>query len=418
MSGTFQSRPSFLLWGSGYVYNYGCEAIVRGTVKVLRERWPNSRIRYASLGPADDARRLQGCSVDVNPRIALPWRLQQHPRWSAWSVMQKARARFGLRILPACERMDYLSDSDVVLSIGGDLYTPPHNGRGYPRGLLEYGDAVLERRKKLVLWGASVGPFPSGSPGEKALAAHLRRTSLIASRESESTQYLERIGVTENVVECADPAFALASPPEAAAVPGERRLIGVNLSPLSLRYSGSQPDLAVAARAHAEVLTQIAEVNGADLALIPHVACGFSERDDDVRYLRRVYDALPRVVRQRTAPCPDDLGFEHTKALLRSCRLVVAARMHCAINALSECVPTVLLAYSQKAYGLAGYAYGNTRWVLSLPDFQAGPAARLVKEALDEEQLTRIWLRRRLPAITADVRLAVRALENLVGQLQ
>ena len=54
-----KENPTIGLYGIGGVYNYGCEAIVRGTEIILRKKWPNIQIKYASLRPEDDKRRIQ-----------------------------------------------------------------------------------------------------------------------------------------------------------------------------------------------------------------------------------------------------------------------------------------------------------------------------------------------------------------------
>ena len=47
-----------LLIGIGGVYNYGCEAIVRGTVNILKSINPEVKISYASYNYEDDVQRL------------------------------------------------------------------------------------------------------------------------------------------------------------------------------------------------------------------------------------------------------------------------------------------------------------------------------------------------------------------------
>ena len=49
-----QNKPIFLLHGIGGVYNYGCEAIVRGTEQIIRKEYPTADIIYASRRPIDD----------------------------------------------------------------------------------------------------------------------------------------------------------------------------------------------------------------------------------------------------------------------------------------------------------------------------------------------------------------------------
>lgn len=52
------------------------------------------------------------------------------------------------------------------------------------------------------------------------------------------------------------------------------------------------------------------------------------------------------------------------------CDFVIAARMHCAVNAVSTGVPALFLAYSEKAKGMAEYVYGSNEPVIPLMDFE------------------------------------------------
>ena len=54
-----------LLIGIGGVYNYGCEAIIRGTVDILKTIDSTIEVYYASYNYEDDVKRLEGCDVKV-----------------------------------------------------------------------------------------------------------------------------------------------------------------------------------------------------------------------------------------------------------------------------------------------------------------------------------------------------------------
>ena len=44
---------------------------------------------------------------------------------------------------------------------------------------------------------------------------------------------------------------------------------------------------------------------------------------------------------------------------MKQCKFVIAARMHCAVNASIEGIPTIFLTYSQKSKGMAQFIYGS-----------------------------------------------------------
>ena len=52
-----------LLIGISGTYNYGCEAIIRGTVNIIRAVNPRAEIAYASYNYEDDKHRLKDCDI-------------------------------------------------------------------------------------------------------------------------------------------------------------------------------------------------------------------------------------------------------------------------------------------------------------------------------------------------------------------
>ncbi len=107
------------------------------------------------------------------------------------------------------ESLELLKDVDAVFSIGGDIYTlrPTAN---YSMSFPKFGDAALKRGIPYVLWGASVGPFTENPKAEKEYTKHLKRLSLITARESATVEYLRSLGIIDNVISCADPAYVVA----------------------------------------------------------------------------------------------------------------------------------------------------------------------------------------------------------------
>ncbi|BDZ71664.1 polysaccharide pyruvyl transferase family protein [Methanobacterium petrolearium] len=391
------------LYGIGGVYNYGCEAIVRGTEIILHQKWPDARIKYASLRPEDDAQRLEGCDVEIVPRKMH--RFGSIERFN--SILAYLTGFHSKRFFP--EDLKWVDDCDVVLSIGGDLYTIPP-GYQDPKircynPLIHFGDLVKNHEKKFVVWGASVGPFEDCPRIKKRMVEHLRRVDLITSREPETSHYLEYLGL-ENFIECADPAFMISSPEPVQEGEGvtleddvkreekvilndsingkkENKLhIGINLSPLSSIYMFKK-DMKQVIKDQADLVTSLIEHFDARVTLIPHVVCHFNVDDDDLRYLKQVQSMISDDVKGSVELLDGDIGFLKTKEVLSTCDCVIAARMHCAINAVSVGVPTIFLAYSKKAYGMVEYVYGNRKWVVSLKDVNNTNMVSLINEIMD-----------------------------------
>jgi polysaccharide pyruvyl transferase WcaK-like protein len=230
----------------------------------------------------------------------------------------------------------------------------------------------------------------------------LGRLTLVTARESSTVDYLSTLGIGERVVPCADPAYVVA--PEIQA-PGYRRgnafTIGINLSPLSTCYS--KYSLKESVRRQAQVIQCLLRTTGARIVLIPHVVCDFNEEDDDLRYLRRVRQAIAPECQEAVSLLEGDPGFIGTKKQLAACNLVIAARMHCAINALAARVPTILVAYSLKAVGMADYVYGHRDWVIPLDDFPVGELLESkVRSMMGRDVQIRSFLADRIPQVQKD----------------
>jgi polysaccharide pyruvyl transferase WcaK-like protein len=393
-----------LIIGIGGVYNYGCEAIVRGTEIIVRSKYPDASIVYASYRVADDRKRLEGSQVKVIERGRLH-------RYSLKNICRKLLALAGVKWDPLADSLGLLEGVDAILSIGGDLYTLAPDG-GYSMSFPKFGDACEKQGVPCVLWGASVGPFTANPQAEKKYTKHLRGLSLITARETATVDYLRTLGVSDNVVSCADPAYVVAPEIKVDSVrQNEKFTIGINLSPLSILFTGYSEEEIV--QAQVKTIEKLIKELDANIVLIPHVVTDFSENDDDLRYLRKIKKAVATELWESIILLESDPGFVGVKKELIRCDLVIAARMHCAINALAAQIPTLLIAYSQKALGMCQYVYGNDDWVLPLSAFMTEDVTeKKVRTMKNHEIEIRSYLARRIPEIQQE---AYRPLARLLN---
>lgn len=399
------SDLQILLIGIGGVYNYGCEAIVRGTEQIIRKEYPTADIIYASRRPEDDRARLKGCHIELIRRKRVG-------RYSPRNVLRKVLSIAGISWYLTTDPPKISNGYDAVLSIGGDIYTIRSNGTGN-RGFLRFGDACETRGVPYVLWGASIGPFSQNPETERIFTKHLKNISLITARETATVDYLQTLGVIDNVIPCADPAYVVAS--EIKTNDTNRRnglTIGVNLSPLSVRHS--RYSLEEAIYVQSEVIQKVIKTLNARIVLIPHVVCDFMEGDDDLRYLRRLKQAIKSEYQEAVTLLNNDIGFVGTKKELVKCDLVIAARMHCAINALAAHVPTILVSYSRKAVGMCEYVYGNGDWVIPLNEFGSNHTLEKIRSIIKQQQQIRAYLAKRIPEIQHDAYRPIQTLKEIL----
>ena len=387
----------FLLVGNGPYLNRGCEAIVRGTLAILRKEFGDRfRVTVATFEtPGVVGEQAARESDPLIRHVSL--RRDAPPRWSSpwWTpllaqTLPPDRSAYGM--------LDPFCDSQTVgLQIGGDNFTLDY-GLSTVKMFMDLDDHLKRRGVPVVLWGASVGPFeaePAFAPG---MFAHLRRLRAIMPRETDSCQYLREHGVADNLHRMSDPAFAM----DAVEPPAERigcavppGAIGLNLSPLMARYVTAR-DLEAWVHASADIVRSVVAATGRDVLLIPHVTWA---KSDDRAFLRRVLAACPAPACSKVLLADGDMPAAELKWIISRCAVFAGARTHSTIAAISSGVPTLSLAYSRKARGLNQDVFGRQDYCVQPTEITPAGIAQRIANLLDQETAIREYLARALPPI-------------------
>lgn len=355
----YYKMKKVLLIGIRGTYNYGCEAIVRGTYAILKKYDPNLEISYASYNYDDDLRRLKDCGIKIENRYRSKWRLS--------NIVRKVLSYIGINYELAYDSLAWVLKEkyDTIFSIGGDIYTlGPQGTMSY--SLPKFCRKCQKKGIRYVLWGASIGPFEKNPRALSFYKRHLKDINLIVAREKHTIKYLESLNIKDNVCIAPDPAFFV---PFDNLKMEQENIIGINLSPLSSRYCYSDTEVAI--KSQVETICTILTKTSNRIYLFPHVLAD-SCNDNDLLYLKRIQDTIPKELANRVVLIQDDLGFVGIKMYLAQCKILFTARMHCAINAISVGVPVIFLSYSEKTMGISKFVYGNSEMVINLKDFENG----------------------------------------------
>lgn len=348
------------LYGIIGVYNFGCEAIVRGACQLIRRLYPEAQIVYFTYSYDYDKKALQDLNLEIRP-IEL--------KATFWDKVQhKIKVKLNSERCGFYFDYDSIIDSiDMMFSIGGDIYTIPRFLREqttypYYNSLVEFCDRAIDAEKDVIVYGASVGPFGEYQKAIDYYKKNLSRYKMIICREEESVKYLNRLGL-RNTCFFPDPAFQVKSLDRTALQP---KYIGINLSPLSLKeiYGKHSEETYVN---YAKMIDSIFESTHIDILLIPHVISK-DEMDNDESFLHKLKVLTKPETQQHIYFADWKGGFLGLKPQLKECYLVISARMHCAVNAIDENIPVIFLSYSQKSVGMCKYVYGSGKWLIDLKE--------------------------------------------------
>ncbi len=391
-----RNPPRFLLVDNGSNANRGCEAILRGTVAILkREFGEGIRITNACLG--SEAEVTHQNATEADPCITHVSLMPRYRRWSRNWVRRRLCALVQGKA-PKYLAIDALvPGACLALALGGDNYSLDY---GRPELYLSLGCRIVRRSLPLVLWGASVGPFEADPEFAPLMLDHLRTLAAITVRESVSLEYLRRNGLSANVHRVADPAFAM-EPREPAAtalgfeMPGGA--VGINLSALMARHV-TGGDMESWIGLCVSMVTSLAEKTDRAIVLIPHVASP-DESNDDYLLARRVATQLDRNRGSRIFCADRALSAAETKWVISRCCVFAGMRTHSTIAAFSTGVPTLSFAYSVKARGLNQDIFGSLDYCLEPDDIRPDAVTAHVLRLLDHEAAIRAHLNARVPQL-------------------
>ncbi len=102
--------------------------------------------------------------------------------------------------------------------------------------------------------------------------------------------------------------------------------------------------------------------------------------------------------------------------MISQCRFFIGARTHSTIAAISSGVPTITIAYSQKARGINRDIFGNEQYILETPLVSKESLLKKLKILQNDETSIRTFLRDKHPEMIRGAQRNVEALADLLEQ--
>lgn len=324
-----------VLYSHGGSGNHGCEAIVRGTYKLL-----NGQINELYSYRKDD---------DIKYGLDKMITIKNHTSTYSHLSLKRIKASLLIRLFhneEYAEKITYdalfnnVHKGDIAISIGGDNYC--YDSFGEHTLCNKY---LTKKSVKTVLWGCSIEP----SKINREMKEDLEKYDSIVTRESITYDCVKQIN--PNTYLYPDPAFQLDKidlPLPEHFIEGNT--VGINVSPLIM---SCETNKGITKENYIQLIDYIINETDMNVALIPHVVW---ENNDDRKPLKELYDLFKHT--QRVCLI-DDHNCMELKGFISRCRFFVGARTHATIAAYSTCVPTLVVGYSVKAKGIAKDIFGT-----------------------------------------------------------
>lgn len=334
----------FLLYGHGGSFNRGCEALVRSTASIIKQKYDFSRIVVCSEYPHEDI-QVNISEIDqIIPSIGAfkKW----HPLRFRWAVLRRTPGLFDYASKITFNKLMNIDNNDwVALSIGGDnyCYDPPY----WLYGINKY---IRSKGIQTILWGCSM---EREKLNELTTNDFLEYEKIIC-RESLTYELMLDIGA-KKVFIAPDPAFVL-EPNDNIDIPEmfSSNTVGINLSPLILGY---ERNAGIVLKSIIKVINYILTMSDKNIILVPHVTRNEPLWSDHV-VLEQLKQNFPDHL-SRIWVAPIKYNAAQMKAVISKCDLFIGARTHSIIAAYSSYVPAIALGYSVKAIGIANDLFGD-----------------------------------------------------------
>lgn len=348
--------------------NLGVCALGASLVGLIRAARPGARILFFYGARRPGLRLIHTAAGPVRARL-LNYRLSPRAHWGEHLFMLLALA-LAWRLLPPLRgwlerrntRLRALASCDAIGDIhAGDSFSDIYGLRRFLIGAMPDAIALL-LGKRLVFLPQTYGPFDTKIACGAAKLL-MRRASALYARDPQSLTLARRMlaGRGPEARFCPDVAFALAPRPADAAhikppLPADETptLVGVNVSGLLAiggythgNMFGLEGDYNDVIR---RLLTALLERTDAHVLIVPHVVDDSQESD------------LPACEGAWRAAAANHAGRVHllsgrydqhqAKAVIGRCDFFIGSRMHACIAALSQGVPALGIAYSEKFRGV------------------------------------------------------------------
>ena len=330
-----------------------------------------------------------------------------------WRILS-SMLRIDLKALIGSAELQEYARADVVVDLSGDTLTNDYGVASTVSHLVPILTAIALLRP-VVVCAQSIGPLGAARPLARFA---LNRVSVVTAREEITSAYLDDLGVHRPQRELtADMAFLLepARPERVSEIMvaegldrTDRPLVGIALSRL-MGHRFSPRDPSAFEDMMAGMADHMAEQLQAFVALVAHVT-GPGERRDDRVVARAVRNKMRSA--DHTAVVEGDYLPDELKGVFSRFELFVGMRMHANIAALSMCVPTIAIGYSQKTRGIMRMA-GQERWVSDIDQVTTSNLTAQVDALWDDRSRVRQELETRM----AEVRRSAERNALLTGQL-
>ena len=358
-----------LLGASFSTGNLGVSALAWSSIKLIKQKYPKATIFIIGAG-----REISSTQIEMNGEIIeiSIYPVRYTPKLFVDNHILGIYSKVLLCKLFPCLKKKFKADNTLGIMLKSDLICDITGGDSFSDiyGFTRFFKAFLLKRASqltghpFIMLPQTYGPFKSWFCQILAKII-LKKSTVILSRDKEGVSAVKYLlGESEKIKLCPDVAFLLDPVSFSYPLMPEiqklkklgQRIVGLNISGLLYHggYTGKNEfGLAVNYKELIKSIIQKFASDNIKILLIPHV---FSRNnlaiESDLNACQLIYNAFSEEMQQQLLFSDYIFNESEAKYLIGQCDFFMGARMHTCIAALSQCIPTIGMAYSKKFAGV------------------------------------------------------------------
>lgn len=332
--------PRILITLNAFTYNRGSEALVRGLVIALRSAFPSSYITVCSGNKGQ-----QQCKIEKADKICPRFSRGHIYSPAFWlgtvkEIVFKKQCHFFYR-----ELIKEASQADCILVVGADNYDSTYH---IQTKMEQINDILFKNSDaRMLLIDCS---FAAKDINRKVIK-DIDRFDQVTVRENLSYATLSKHLSNKKISVIPDPAFLMPSQQiENILENGCEGNVGINVSDLILKSVYFEK---ITENYHNLIQFILSETN-MRIILLPHVM-----NCHDLSALKKIYSAYEKCDRVQIVK-NEDYNAAQLKYIIGKLDFLITARTHASIAAYSQYVPTLVVGYSVKSFGIAEDIFGES----------------------------------------------------------
>jgi len=358
--------------------NRGAEALVRTIAKEIKRKYKHSELILHSNDYVYDKHILENLYDDYIFSYII-----KTPNHFSNKIVNKAFYKIAYMIEKIINKslfssLSQLKESDLTIITGGDILTSDY------KNFRKHAAYLLESNAVYIL-AQTVGPFNKAD--EKYFLKCLEKVKYITVREKESYDYLSSLNLDIPIEHTSDVAFLLSVLEDEdynkvktmICFPFEdKTYVTLSISKGIVKYSSLDEE---AYKNKFKELIGLIINDGYNVVIVPHVQeCRVNNND-----LLFGQELVKEINNKKVFIVGHNLNSVEYKTIISKSVGLIGTRTHTTIASYSTFVPTISIAYSRKAYGIAKDLFGDNyeNYVFDVENFDINILYKKFKNLLN-----------------------------------